>query len=154
MRIAIGADHAGFTLKNDLAAQLTALGVPYTDFGTHGTESVDYPDFAAEVALAVASGAYDRGLLVCGSGIGMAMAANKIAGIRAASVTDTESAKLSRSHNDANVLALGARLTAPELAHQILKVFLDTPFDGGRHVRRIAKITQLDGSAPKRNHLD
>jgi ribose 5-phosphate isomerase B len=146
MRIAIGADHAGFVLKNDLAQLLDARGLTYTDFGTHGPESVDYPDFAAQVGRAVASGDYDRGLLVCGAGVGMAMAANKIPGIRAAAATEIESARLSRSHNDANVLALGARLTSPELARQIVTVFLDTPFEGGRHGRRIAKLTQLDGS--------
>ncbi len=148
MRIAIGADHAGFALKNDLVHLLDARGLPYTDFGTDSLESVDYPDFAAKVARAVASGAYDRGLLVCGAGVGMAMAANKIPGIRAAAATELESARLSRSHNDANVLALGARLTSPELARQITTVFLDTPFEGGRHERRVAKLTQLDCQTP------
>ena len=154
MRIAIGADHAGVTLKDELVLLLEARGLAYTDFGTHGPESVDYPDIAADVSRAVASGAYDRGVLVCGSGIGMAIAANKIAGIRAASVTDLEAARLSRSHNDANVLTLGARLTPLALAQQIVTTFLETPFEGGRHERRVNKLTQLDGAAPKRNHLD
>jgi ribose 5-phosphate isomerase B len=154
MRIAIGADHAGVALKNDLARLLDSAGVSYTDFGTQGADSVDYPDFAATVARAVAAGDYSRGLLVCGSGIGMAIAANKIPGIRAAVVTEVESAKLSRSHNDANVLALGARLTPPDLARQILTTFLDTPFDGGRHQRRIDKLTQLDGAVPETKHRD
>jgi len=146
MRIAIGADHAGVALKDDLARVLDTRGVPYTDFGTHGTDSVDYPDFAAAVGRAVASGDYDRGLLVCGSGVGMAMAANKIPGVRAAAATELDSARLSRSHNDANVLALGARLTPPDQARQILDVFLNTPFDGGRHERRVSKMAELDGS--------
>ena len=148
LRIALGADHAGVVLKDNLARLLGERGITYKDFGTHGLESVDYPDFAADVARAVAAGDYDRGLLVCGSGIGMAIAANKVAGIRAAVVTEAESARLSRSHNDANVLALGARLMPPEVASDILAAFLDTPFEGGRHQRRIDKLTQLDCSRP------
>ena len=148
LRIALGADHAGVVLKNNLARLLDERGIPYKDFGTHGPESVDYPDFAATVARAVAAGEYDRGVLVCGSGIGMAIAANKVAGIRAAVVTEAESARLSRSHNDANVLALGARLTAPEVATDIVTAFLDTPFEGGRHQRRIDKLTELDFAGP------
>jgi len=127
MRIALGADHAGVVLKDDLARLLTERGEAFTDFGTTGGDSVDYPDFATTVARAVASGAYDRGLLVCGSGIGMAIAANKVAGIRAAVVTEPESARLSRSHNDANVLALGARLTTPHGAPVHRKAFPHTP---------------------------
>ena len=144
MRIALGADHAGVELKDALAQLLDELAIPYTDFGTNGPESVDYPDFAAAVAREVASGDYDRGLLVCGSGIGMAIAANKVTGIRAAVATEEESARLSRSHNDANVLALGARLTPPALARQIVTTFLKTPFDGGRHQRRVDKLGALD----------
>lgn len=147
MRIALGADHAGVTLKDDLARLLTARGVAFTDFGTHGSESVDYPDFAVAVAHAVASGAYDRGLLVCGSGIGMAIAANKVPGIRAAAVTEVESARLGRSHNDANILALGARLTPLALAREIVTTFLDTPFEGGRHQRRVDKLSALDAAS-------
>jgi len=153
-RIALGADHAGVTLKDNLAILLDERGVAYTDFGTHGTDSVDYPDVAAEVARAVASGEYDRGLLVCGSGIGMAMAANKVPGIRAAVVTEPESARLSRSHNDANVLALGARLTSPEAAREIVTTFLDTAFEGGRHQRRVDKLTQLDSHTFDRKQRD
>lgn len=147
MRIALGADHAGVTLKDDLARLLTERCVTFTDFGTHGGESVDYPDFAVAVAHAVASGAYDRGLLVCGSGVGMAIAANKVPGIRAAGVTEAESARLSRSHNDANILALGARLTPTNLAREIVTTFLDTPFEGGRHQRRIDKLSALDAAS-------
>jgi ribose 5-phosphate isomerase B len=154
LRIALGADHAGVALKDNLARLLDERGVTFKDFGTHGPDSVDYPDFAADVARAVASGDYDRGLLVCGSGIGMAIAANKIPGIRAAVVTEPESARLSRSHNDANVLALGARLTPPEVATAIVTAFLDTPFEGGRHQRRIDKLTQLDSAAPERKQRD
>lgn len=148
MRIALGADHAGVDLKNTLARMFDQSGIPYTDFGTTGTDSVDYPDFAATVARAVASGDYDRGVLVCGSGIGMAIAANKVAGIRAAVATEEQSAELSRRHNDANVLALGARLTAPDLAERIVTTFLKTPFDGGRHQRRIDKLSSLDHPEP------
>lgn len=154
LRIALGADHAGVELKDELARLLDERGIAYTDFGTHSTESVDYPDFAVDVARAVAAGDYDRGLLVCGSGIGMAIAANKVPGIRAAAVTERESARLSRSHNDANVLALGARLTSPEVAREIVATFLDTAFDGGRHQRRIDKLTQLDCSTPERKQRD
>ena len=150
LRIALGADHAGVVLKDNLARLLEERGIAYTDFGTHGSESVDYPDFAVDVAHAVAAGDYDRGLLVCGSGIGMAIAANKVCGIRAAVVTEAESARLCRSHNDANVLALGARLTPPDRASEIVTAFLDTPFEGGRHQRRIDKLTQLESATPER----
>ena len=114
MRIALGADHAGVQLKADIKKFLDDRGVPYTDFGTNTTDSVDYPDFAETVARAVADGSHDRGLLFCGSGIGMAMAANKVPGVRAASAVDDVSTRLSREHNDANVLALGERLTPAE----------------------------------------
>jgi ribose 5-phosphate isomerase B len=147
MRIALGADHAGVGLKDALKSLLDARGDTYVDLGTTGSDSVDYPDFAARVGRAVTAGDADRGLLVCGSGVGMAIAANKIHGIRAAVVTDIESARLSRSHNDANVLALGARLTAEPLARDILSTFLDTPYEGGRHQRRIDKITAMETHA-------
>ena len=143
MRIALGADHAGVALKDDLKRLLDARGLSYTDFGTNSTVAVDYPDYAATVAHEVASGACDRGILVCGSGIGMAIAANKVAGIRAASITDEASARLCREHNDANVIALGARLTAAEEATHLVEIFLDTPFAGGRHQRRIDKINEI-----------
>lgn len=144
MRIALGADHAGVVLKDQLKARLDERGVLYEDFGTSTTDSVDYPDFAARVAHAVADGHFDRGLLVCGSGIGMAIAANKVPGIRAAAVADASTAALSREHNDLNVLALGARVTPLDVACRVLDVFLDTPFVGGRHQRRIDKILALD----------
>jgi len=148
MRIALGADHAGVHLKADIKKFLDERGVPYTDFGTNTTDSVDYPDFAETVARAVADGSHDRGLLFCGSGIGMAMAANKVPGVRAASVVDEVSTRLSREHNDANVLALGERLTPAETARQLVTTFLDTPFGGGRHQRRVDKISALDHSLP------
>lgn len=147
MRIALGADHAGVGLKDALKSLLDARGDTYIDFGATGSESVDYPDFAAQVGRAVAAGDADRGLLVCGSGIGMSIAANKIAGIRAAVATEVESARLSRSHNDANVLTLGARLTQEPMARDILNVFLDTPYEGGRHQRRLDKITAMEPHA-------
>jgi ribose 5-phosphate isomerase B len=144
MRIALGADHAGVTLKDDVKQLLDQRGITYTDFGTHSTESVDYPDFASKVAHEVAAGRFDRGILVCGSGIGMAIAANKIAGIRAMAVETEDAARLSRQHNDLNVLALGARLTPADDARALVNVFLDTPFSGGRHQQRIDKIARLD----------
>ncbi len=144
MRIAVGSDHAGFQLKEAVKAHLLEKGLQVVDVGTTSDASVDYPDYAVAVASQVASGASDRGILVCGTGIGMAIAANKVSGIRAAPVVDLESARLSREHNDANVLALGARVTPPGLAQQLVQVFLDTPFAGGRHQRRIDKITALD----------
>lgn len=148
MRIALGADHAGVALKDYLKAELAARGVTCEDFGTATDESVDYPDFAAGVAREVGAGRCDRGLLVCGSGLGMAIAANKIAGVRAVAVSDEEAARLSREHNDANVLALGARVVSPEQAAALVTVFLSTPFAGGRHQRRVDKIAALDQAAP------
>ncbi|HSK09588.1 MAG TPA: ribose 5-phosphate isomerase B [Vicinamibacterales bacterium] len=143
MRIAIGSDHAGYHLKEALKL---ALGgeVEFDDLGTEGEASVDYPDYAARVAARVASGEADRGILVCGTGIGMAMAANKVAGIRAASVTDEVTARLAREHNDANVLALGGRVTPPDTAVRLARIFLETPFEGGRHQKRLEKIGALE----------
>lgn len=136
----VGSDHAGFLLKERLKKTLDRLGIAYRDVGTHSTESVDYPDFARQVAEAVAKGEAERGLLVCGSGQGMAMTANRHRGVRAALAWDEETARLAREHNDANVLALGGRLLDPERAERILEVFLKTAFAGGRHAGRVAKI--------------
>ena len=136
----IGSDHAGFELKERLKQALDERGIAYEDVGTHSAESVDYPDFAHRVARAVSSGQAEKGLLVCGSGQGMAMTANKYEGVRAALPHDEESARLSREHNDANVLALGGRVLSPEVAERILDVWLETPFGGGRHQRRVDKI--------------
>ncbi|HOC16641.1 MAG TPA: ribose 5-phosphate isomerase B [Vicinamibacterales bacterium] len=144
MRIAIGSDHAGYHLKEALKQTLNGAGVEVEDVGTENEESVDYPDYAERVAARVASGQSDRGILICGTGIGMAMAANKVDGIRAASVTDEIGARLARQHNDANVLALGGRVTPPEVAARLVRIFLDTPFEGGRHQRRVDKVSRLE----------
>src|SRR5688500_6698348 len=127
MRIEIGADHAGVALKEHVKQVLTSRGIEFDDVGTLTTDSVDYPDFAEAVGRKVASGQYDRGILTCGSGIGMAIAANKVPGVRAASIIDEQSARLSREHNDINVLALGERITDINTARRIVELFLDTP---------------------------
>lgn len=144
MRIAIASDHAGFTLKQALRDKLTAEGHEVNDFGTQSTESTDYPDYATLVAHEIADGRADRGVLVCSTGIGMSIAANKIEGVRAALVTNREAAQLTRQHNDANVIALGARYTGEEEAGGLVETFLNTEFEGGRHARRVAKIRQLE----------
>jgi len=144
MRVALGADHAGFVLKESLKRVLEDLGVSYQDFGTSSSSSVDYPDFARAVADGVAAGRFTRGVLVCGSGIGMSIAANKVPGVRAAVVSDVDTARLSRQHNDANVIALGARRTPDESAAAIVRIFLETAFDGGRHADRVEKIRALE----------
>lgn len=149
MRIAIGADHAGFELKETINEYLSQLGHEVTDMGTHDQASCDYPDFAAAVAQAVAAGEADRGILICGSGIGMAIAANKVPGIRAANCSEPLSAQLTRQDNDSNVLTLGARLIGPAMALEIVKVWLSTPYAGGRHERRLAKIRQLETGASR-----
>lgn len=144
MKIALGSDHAGFDLKERLRLKLSADGHEVADMGTISTDSTDYPDFAALVGRAVRDGAADKGLLVCASGVGMSIAANKINGVRAALGTNPEEVSFVRRHNDANVLTVGAKYTAPELAEELVDVFLATPFEGGRHARRIAKIQQLE----------
>ena len=138
--VILGSDHAGFPLKEKLKAVLDRLGVPWEDAGTDSEDSVDYPDFAHTVAEAVASARVPRGVLVCGSGIGVSITANRHAGVRAALVCDENAARLSREHNDANVLALGGRTTDTAIAERILETWLKTPFAGGRHGRRVAKI--------------
>ena len=142
--IALGADHAGFELKEALKGWLIDRGYQVLDLGTHGSESVDYPDYAAQVAEAVADGKVERGVLVCGTGIGMAMTANKVPGIRAAVCSDGFTARMSREHNDANVLALAGRLMESDMAVDILQLWLETEFAGGRHSRRLSKITDLE----------
>jgi ribose 5-phosphate isomerase B len=144
MNIAIGADHGGFELKNQLRDALTAAGHSVRDFGANSAESSDYPDYAGPVAHAVAKGEAERGILVCGSGVGMAIAANKIHGIRAAVGMTREAVALTRQHNDANVLTLGARFTDPATAQTLVETFLDTNFEAGRHERRVAKIAGLE----------
>jgi ribose 5-phosphate isomerase B len=145
MKVAIGADHAGFLLKERLRLRLEQAAHQVLDEGTHSAESCDYPDFAARVAGDVVAGRADRGILVCGSGVGMSIAANKVAGIRAALGTVPEEVRLSRAHNDVNILTLGARFIEEPAAEALVDVFLDTAFDGGRHARRVAKSAALEG---------
>lgn len=139
--IALGADHAGVALKDSLRAALEAAGHPVLDFGTHGSESCDYADFAHPVSEAVAGGQARFGVLVCGTGIGMSIAANRHPAIRAVVVHNTTEARLTRAHNDANIACFGARTIGPEVVLDALSAFLTTPYEGGRHDRRIAKIT-------------
>jgi len=147
MKVSIGADHAGFELKEKIRKLLSDQGIEVADEGTHSAESVDYPDYARKVAEAVAGNGTQRGILVCGSGIGMAMAANKVHGIRAAHVTSEQEARLSREHNDANVLTLGGRVLDEATALRIVQTFLNTKFEGGRHQRRVDKIAALERDA-------
>ena len=146
MKIAIGSDHAGYELKEHLRETLEAAGHEVADCGTQGTESSDYPDFATRVAGQVRTGRSERGILVCGTGIAMSMAANRVPGIRAANCNDLYTLKLARRHNDANVLTVGARVIAPAQAETIVEAFFDTPFEAGHHRRRIDKIEELAGS--------
>jgi len=148
MKIATAADHAGRELKDRLVATLAAAGHEVEDLGTHDDGRVDYPDFADLVARAVAAGRAERGVLVCGTGIGMSMAANRHHGIRAVVAAEIYQARLARAHNDANVLCLGARVTAPEHAEAILDEFLARPFDGGRHEGRIRKLDHPSHQEP------
>lgn len=143
-RIAIGADHAGFEDKEKIKRQLDALGVEYEDVGTNSTESVDYPIYAKKVAEKVANGEVERGILVCGSGNGMQIAANKIHGIRAALAWNEETARLARQHNDANVLSVPARMISPEEVAKIIESYLNADFAGGRHARRVDEIRDLE----------
>ncbi len=144
MRVAIGGDHAGYPLKAHLVATLRDLGHDVDDRGTDGIEPVDYPPICAEVGRAVASGAADRGIVLGGSGQGEQIAANKVRGVRAALCNDLYTARMSRAHNDANVLAIGGRIVAPAMADEIVAVWLDTPFDGGRHQRRVEQIAAIE----------
>lgn len=144
MQIAVGSDHAGFVLKAAVAAHLTEAGHEVIDVGTHTTESVDYPDFGAAVGRTVASGGAQLGVAVCGSGIGICMAATKVPGVRAATIHDVTSARMSRLHNDANVMCLGERFTGVQVALDAVDAFISTEFEGGRHARRVAKIDALD----------
>ena len=143
-RIALAADHAGYEDKEKLKKTLDELGVEYTDMGTNSTEAVDYPDYAKKAAEAVASGKYDEAVLVCGSGTGMAIAANKVPGIRAAVAWNEEIARLARQHNDANVLSLAARYVPVDQLAKIVQAFLEANFEGGRHERRVEKITEIE----------
>lgn len=142
--IALGADHGGYKIKEAVKAYLQQQGIPYKDFGTDSEESVDYAVFAARVAHSVVSGECEKGILCCGTGIGISMAANKIKGIRAALCSDYFSAKYTRLHNDANVLCMGGRTIGPGLALELVDVFLNTPFEGGRHARRVEQLMKLE----------
>jgi len=144
MKISIGADHAGVELKDHLAELLRSEGHEVIDQGTHGKESVDYPDVAARVSKSVVSHETERGVLVCGTGLGVAIAANKIHGIRAATCNDLFTAQMCRAHNDANVITLGSRVVGPGVAEEIVRTFVATDFEGGRHGRRRDKIHALE----------
>lgn len=144
MKIVIGSDHGGFELKEDIKAYLGELGYECVDYGTHSKDPVDYPDFAFLVAEAVARGLFDRGIIVDGAGVGSAMAANKVPGVRCAACQDIYTARNSREHNDANVLALGDRVIGKGVAREIVKVWLTTEFAGGRHLRRVNKIMEIE----------
>jgi ribose 5-phosphate isomerase B len=144
MRVAIGSDHAGFDLKGELCTLLDELRIEYRDFGTYGPEAVDYPDFIAPVARAVARGDFARGIVLGGSGTGEAIVANKVRGIRCVEAADPVTARLGREHNDANVLSMGARIVGLEVARACVRAFLEADFSGGRHVARIEKISRIE----------
>ena len=144
MKISIASDHGGFDLKEDLRAWLTGQGHEVVDFGCHGKESCDYPDFAGPAARAAASGECERGIVICTTGIGVSMTANKVKGVRCAPCGDPWSAEMTRRHNDANVLAIGAGVTGPLLARQIVTAFLTHEFEGGRHQRRVDKVMSTE----------
>jgi ribose 5-phosphate isomerase B len=144
MKIAIGSDHRGFDAKSRIVSILHQLGHDVFDAGAHGPESADYPDFAFEVARAVSEGRAERGILICGTGIGMCIAANKVSHVRAAPCHDCITAEMSRRHNDANVLCLSADLLGEDLIDRMVRIWLDTPFESGRHGRRVEKITRFE----------
>ena len=144
MNIAIGSDHRGVEAKRRLVTSLQLQGHQVADVGAHSQESVDYPDLALEVASRISQGSAERGILICGTGIGMCIAANKLRGVRAAPCHDSITAEMSRRHNDANVLCLSADLLGEELIDRMVKIFLDTPFEGGRHARRVDKIAKIE----------
>jgi len=150
MKIAIASDHAGYDQKEALKPLLEDLGIEFQDLGPGSEAAVDYPDYAAKVAEAVARGEADQGVLVCGSGTGMAITANKVPGVRAAVAWSEDTARLARQHNDANVLALGARTTPPGEILSIVRIWFSTPFEGGRHAARVKKITQIEKAASSR----
>ncbi len=144
MKIALASDHGGYVLKEEIKKLLQEQQVEFRDFGTNSADSVDYPDYALPVAEAVSRGEYDRGILLCGTGIGISIAANKVPGIRAALCGDPFSARASREHNDANILVLGGRVLGPGLAREIVQVWLTTRFEGGRHANRLNKIQAIE----------
>src|SRR5512139_1591220 len=144
MRIAIGSDHAGLELKTEILSLLKDLGHEYIDYGTDTPASVDYPDYGEKVSHDVAKGKVDRGILICGTGIGMSIVANKFPFVRAALCNDLFSAKMSRLHNDANILIMGGRIVGKDLAKEIVRTWIETPFEGGRHQSRLKKITLIE----------
>ncbi|MFJ7639585.1 ribose 5-phosphate isomerase B [Peribacillus sp. NPDC097264] len=144
MKVAIASDHGGIQIREEIKNLMNELNIPYEDFGCECSTSVDYPDFALPVAEKVAKGEFDRGILICGTGIGMSIAANKVKGIRCALVHDVYSAKLTRQHNDSNVLAMGERVIGPGLAREIAQTWLTYEFEGGRHQNRIGKIAEYE----------
>lgn len=149
MKIAVGSDHGGFLLKGEIIKHLKQKDIDFTDFGCFTTESVDYPDIGQAVGEAIVAGKYDKGIICCGTGIGISISANKVPGIRAALCGDCFSAKASREHNDANVLALGERVIGVELAKMIIDIWLSTEFQGGRHGRRVEKISNIENKYNK-----
>lgn len=144
MKIAIGSDHAGFELKKEIISLLNDLGIESIDYGTNGTESVDYPDIGIKVSEAVSDNKIERGILICGTGVGMSIVANKFPGVRASLCNDLFTAKMSRLHNDANILVLGGRIVGKDLAKEIVKTWINTPFEGERHCIRLNKIAQIE----------
>ncbi len=144
MKIAIAADHGGFTMKETIKKKLESMNLEFHDFGTYSEESVDYPDYGIQVAEAVARGEFQRGILICGTGLGMSIVANKVPGVRCALLHDTFSAKATREHNDTNVMAMGARVIGPGLAEEIVQLWLTTDFSGGRHQARLDKIADIE----------
>jgi len=148
MKLVIASDHAAVGLKDELATWLAGLGHEVTDLGTHGIDSVDYPDYGYKIAQAIAAGEAERGIALCGSGIGISIAVNRVPAARCALVSEPVSARLAREHNDANVLAMGARLVGPDMARECIQVFLATPFGGGRHERRVEKLTHAPQDLP------
>ncbi|API91829.1 putative sugar phosphate isomerase YwlF [Virgibacillus pantothenticus] len=147
MKVIITADHAGMTIRNEIKDLLTEMQIEFEDAGCDCEGSVDYPDYALPAAERVAKGEFDRGIFICGTGIGMSIAANKVKGIRCALTHDVYSAKLTRQHNDSNVLAMGERVVGPGLAREVAKTWLETDFDGGRHKNRIGKIMTYEDGA-------
>ncbi|MCL5022265.1 MAG: ribose 5-phosphate isomerase B [Nitrospirae bacterium] len=152
MKIGIGCDHAGVELKIELISVLREMGLDCIDYGTDGPKSVDYPDFGEKVSSAVSSGGLDRGVLICGTGIGMSIVANKFSGIRASLCNDLFGAKMSRMHNDANILVLGGRVIGKDLAKEIVRVWFSTPFEAGRHTNRLDKIRLIEERQKSAGH--
>jgi len=149
MTIAIGCDHAGVDLKKDILSLLHDLRIECIDYGTNSSESVDYPDFGEKVSEAVSSGKIERGILICGTGIGMSIVANKFSGVRASLCNELFTAKMSRLHNDANILVIGGRIVGKDLAKEIVRTWVSTPFEGERHRRRLDKITHIEDRLKK-----